>query len=671
MATEHPENRFQLESTFESFDDSAEWHEVLAAGDLPIIEHPAFERYCRLFYDFCPKTPFHIKRSYHHGFLSQKRNYKNKSGEYYRRCSKYHIARHLHTLDRKPYWVGMRFGRKTAIKCLDLDNKQNVLGYFDKYGMSTPIARISLERIQQLKRVYDLFPRHIWCVSSATLGLHIWEKYHIPISHFEIERKNRFHLKQIGLGQTEVYPSPQLRHQILRRPFGLDYYTITEDNILSDWIDQLDYFEAAKSTPPFHRIVEGLFDLARSGWEAVRRGAEFRAKFDGPFAAKRSLHRDLLEKEAEAATEWIRAGCPEVDPGCSPSQVNVFCDKPKPKALKFNLRHNSAVATAEAGVFKEKWSWKKVVELARFGVPEEHRLFEFLLLLARPLIWRDYYHLPIPERAQKAQDDLLFWVLNKHNGLVTRVQLGNIENIEHEIRRQVSVAINQTSVSLQQYYAEMRSRDERYPLSVVRITDVIRSYSSTLIADRFSETNGRLTATSEGDLSSALTSRVEEHTIPSPSLVCCTVIIKELDQLPLPEEIKQRIDQIIKSKKMRIRDNEYPLMRFSKRLLNILWKEDGCAQIHNQILMQYAETKNPNQLLAYKRLLAEHGLIMKHWESYARPGASSSIYQMTTEIFEHFQKHHRTNKTMKRVSLRFIITAEVDAKLAKMEFPWE
>ena len=68
--------------------------------------------------------------------------------------------------------------KKSMFKVLDIDNKQNLVGYTQAWeGPLLPVVSIPLEHFIELKRIYDEFPGHIWCISSETLGLHVWERY--------------------------------------------------------------------------------------------------------------------------------------------------------------------------------------------------------------------------------------------------------------------------------------------------------------------------------------------------------------------------------------------------------------------------------------------------------------------------------------------------------------
>ena len=127
--------------------------------------------------------------------------------------------------------------KKSTFKVLDIDNKQNLVGYSQiREGPLMPVVRMPLEHFIELKRIYDEFPGHIWCISSETLGLHVWEKYPRPVSVPDIHRATRPRLKRIGI-ICEIHP---MLGRCFRRPFGQDYATITEGGLLTNWIDQLE-----------------------------------------------------------------------------------------------------------------------------------------------------------------------------------------------------------------------------------------------------------------------------------------------------------------------------------------------------------------------------------------------------------------------------------------------
>ncbi len=614
------------ELTLSEWDDRSEWEQVLSEGLLPTEEQPAFREYCNLFFRYAKKSPYHTKKGYEQGFVAKTKKYKHTGITYYPRAFEKLVVRHLDAEASRPYWLGLRFGRKSMLKCIDFDNKSNVIGHYKCRDQRRPVVHLPLTHFKRMKRLYDAFPNHIWCVSSATLGLHVWEKLHALRSPEYIEEETRPKLKQIGLENTEVYPSPSTINNVLRRPFGLDYHTITDEGDLTDWIEQTNHFVTARRAPSFPRIVKSLLALAEREWEWCNQHGGLRPSRQTPFVTKRVLRMSALRAEVAEVASWVRAGCPD-DPTTSSDEASgpvgetmtVAPWTPKPRTVPSPSR----------------WTWAHVKALAREGVPEEHKLYQYLLLLARPLVWRDYFHLKVNERLARAEADLLFWVMTKHNGLVTRVQEGDHVDLRHEVRRQVRVAHEETSPSLQAFYAEMRERDKQYPARVERVSDLIRNIQNS-----------------------------------SSFPVCCRRISKEMDDSPLPAHVEGVLSRVVKDKKMRRRDGEYPFVRFARRLLNALWAEDGAASLHGEVLLAFCGSKNPNQVVGYKKLMAEYGLISDQWEGHVQKGVSSALYQMTDATFEQFQTHHGASKTKKKVRSPFKITAMTEAKLDAMDWGW-
>ena len=211
-----------------------------------------FQRYLDLFFTYWKKKPFHARLQYGQGFLRQKG--KKKDGQKFDRgCYDALIAKMLdydrwkglhpdkrHT---EAYWIALYAGARSSLKAIDIDNKDNLFGYyrrgFHRDGHMYPLVTITLDHLKAVKRIYNAFPNHIWCISSGTLGLHAWEKLPGPQPIHLIQSINKAKLNNIDLGKTEVHPMPG---RPFRRPFGQDYYTITNDGLIDDWWRQLAFF---------------------------------------------------------------------------------------------------------------------------------------------------------------------------------------------------------------------------------------------------------------------------------------------------------------------------------------------------------------------------------------------------------------------------------------------
>ena len=80
--------------------------------------------------------------------------------------------------------------------------------------------------------------------------------------------------------------------------------------------------------------------------------------------------------------------------------------------------------------------------------------------------------------------------------------------------------------------------------------------------------------------------------------------------------------------RMRRRNGEYPFIKFTRRLLNALWKAGGKGRINRETIYTFSESKNPNQQLHYKNLLANHRLIHGDWENFIKRNQCSSLYRL-------------------------------------------
>jgi hypothetical protein len=92
---------------------------------------------------------------------------------------------------------------------------------------------------------------------------------------------------------------------------------------------------------------------------------------------------------------------------------------------------------------------------------------------------------------------------------------------------------------------------------------------------------------------------------------------------------------------MRRSKGEYPLLRFARRFLGILWHNRGSARIHTEDLT--GMVGNVHQQNEYKQALRRLGLL-RDWTGTYRVGAASALYRLTQEAehaFEAAYSHHR------------------------------
>ena len=153
--------------------------EILWEQSAPLQEvYPdELERYMNLFFKYFPKFPAHVRHGYGQGFLALKG--KRKDGTKFERpCYPDLIVRmldldrwqHHHPRAKQPeyFWVAMREPRRSSLKAIDLDNKEDVLGHYQTRQMNRlvnrPLPILTVDHMQKIKRVYDAFPGHIWCI---------------------------------------------------------------------------------------------------------------------------------------------------------------------------------------------------------------------------------------------------------------------------------------------------------------------------------------------------------------------------------------------------------------------------------------------------------------------------------------------------------------------------
>ena len=66
----------------------------------------------------------------------------------------------------------------------------------------------------------------------------------------------------------------------------------------------------------------------------------------------------------------------------------------------------------------------------------------------------------------------------------------------------------------------------------------------------------------------------------------------------------------------------------ARRLLNVLWTNKGHARINRDDLLTLTDSGDPHQLVEYRRLLVEAGILEPYRGTY-RSGTAASLYRMT------------------------------------------
>ena len=128
-----------------------------------------FTRYTELFYKYLPKRPYFDRFRYGDGFFFAKA-----VQEGWRGLRVGHVALPISasiwttgdgsnvTTRRIPpnFWLAMNSGRKSSVKAIDFDNKQNLLGYYpDVAGRRGRFRPCPWSISRPSSRLYDAFPQ--------------------------------------------------------------------------------------------------------------------------------------------------------------------------------------------------------------------------------------------------------------------------------------------------------------------------------------------------------------------------------------------------------------------------------------------------------------------------------------------------------------------------------
>jgi len=608
--------------------------DMLDGINRPLEKYAEFDEYLDLFFKYNLKAPFHVKRSYAEGWIKFRQG-KRKDGTLYdRHCWPALVSRHLNNKgwiqdnsfendgDMRPFWIALRSGKKSALRCIDFDNKHGVLGYYDqsfegitgkefKQEPFRPVTVLTLDHMRNVKRLYDAFPDQVWCVSSLTLGLHIWQRFPQPQWLLGIEQITRPKLRSIGLPSVEVHPMPK---KVLRRPFGEHYCTITEDGILDDFFWQMWHFLDPKPVS-FDAICRSMVELCRRELQRYQQYGILQQAKESPF-----LIGDFLVK-----TDRVKAALREIEiwqgKGYPESQPSVFRvigeERFAPKGqnasstgtLTLKPVSNSPIDLSD--VCNKQWI-QTCVDWANNGLPCDDSVNPVAMQLARWFFFVELFDLPKDQRLDRVVELMIAFVAIKNNGFVSRLNAGQHREVEKHIKRTVVSSIK-TATGLDLFARIRQKRSDGSYSRVIYLEQVVLG---------------------------------NEETDTCGSAYKCTH--KELDDSPLPSPISLQLEQIAKQKKMRRSNGEFPFVRFARRLLNALRANNGAAHIPWTTLQTFLdrppESKSRSQALKYKKLMAQFGLIHADWELYVKRNVKSCYYRMTKatqHVFEEeFQREN-------------------------------
>lgn len=253
--------------------------------------------------------------------------------------------------------------------------------------------------------------------------------------------------------------------------------------------------------------------------------------------------------------------------------------------------------------------WPLWVErMAKLGLVEDDTMPEVVFELAKWLLWIELYG--EDDREERATELLRRFVLEKHNGFVTRLAEGKEGEVLSHVGRIVEGACDMPPESKELF---LRVRQRRRQGGYKRLIEIVPIL--------------------EGVDGEAGTPIVDEYN--------CTTYSLPLSDLPLPPSIKDRLVLYARTHRMRRSAGEYPLVRFSRRFLGVLRHNRGSARIHTDDLTSMAG--NVHQQDGYKAILRGFGLV-RDWTGTYRRGSASSLYRLTDEAKQAYEDAYQNHQ---------------------------
>jgi hypothetical protein len=579
-----------------------------------------FENYCREFIDFFPSTPYHAKTTYdpssRFGGWPEKKSRKTgtplrliDSGTWLNRsdCVERHLD-HEHWWDFRQFtgtdrgvrpeffWLGLNAPKKATFNAIDADNKR-VIGW---YGERTadkplmPVMQMPLEHFAVLKKLYDSFPNRIWCITSETLGLDIVERHGLASTLTTHDRVKR-ELARIGLGNTEVHP---MAGRCKRRPFGEHYRTITAKGVLTTWQQQLDYFLSPGQTPSFRQIAQALLDGLIEQWRCWRDRRDARnCRLDVGAEIARQ------EEEVERIRRWLDDDCPTL------ARTVVALPAKLPASIESPAEAEGRYKIATAGTNLDlsslrggRWAQKLEI-LARNGLPADDTVGLVVFEIAKWLWWIELFELPERERFEKCLALLSNFVTEKHNGCITRWNLGLKDEVISQVERCLTSAI------------AFNIADKKKSLAIysqLRNKRAIGQYKQLILLEPLLSSDTGLLSPSPSSLSSPLSIYFSVSGLGA----------------PLPEEV---LDWINKKR------GRNQVEQYATRLSNFLFETSQWTYIPRKEAQEvFLGYTNPNRHHKYNQILLRAGVIdLDIYRAHIRPTG----YRLTVEARAIMEQH--------------------------------
>lgn len=234
-----------------------------------------------------------------------------------------------------------------------------------------------------------------------------------------------------------------------------------------------------------------------------------------------------------------------------------------------------------------------IERMARIGLVEDDSMGKVVYELSKWLLWVELFDRD--DHQELATELLQSYVLNKHNGHVSRLTDGHESEVLAQIQRIVASAAVITQDSNELFARIREGRDNGKYWRSIKIVPWLSGARATI----------------DGD----------DH------IICSTYSLPIRDDiLPLP--IEDKLAQYAKLKRMRRTQGEYPFVRFSRRLLNYLYDRKGSARLSTATLTTFVT--NVHQQNDFKQTLQNLNLL-RDWTGTYRAKSASCLYRLTDE----------------------------------------
>jgi hypothetical protein len=235
-----------------------------------------------------------------------------------------------------------------------------------------------------------------------------------------------------------------------------------------------------------------------------------------------------------------------------------------------------------------------IEKMAKIGLVEDDSMGYVVFELSKWLVWVELFD---RDDCQVFTTELLqSYILNKHNGHVSRLTDGHESEVLSQIQRIVASAekISQDSSELFARIRESRDNGKYWrPIKVAPLLSGTRA-----------------------------TTEVQDKDI-----ICTNYSLPIRDDVLRPP-IEEKLLRFAKMKRMRRSYGEFPFLRFSRRLLNYLYDRKGSARLSTATLTTFVS--NVHQQNNFKQAL-RHLDLLRDWTGTYRAKSASCLYCLTDE----------------------------------------